>query len=53
MTNRISVPVLTLDLIKAGNNSCTTSGQIATWKQARFDAVGSGNETGNGTYIYT
>ncbi|MBQ6116068.1 MAG: RHS repeat-associated core domain-containing protein, partial [Oscillospiraceae bacterium] len=34
-------------------NSCTTSGQIATWKNSRYNNLGDGSLVGATTYSYT
>ena len=53
-TRRSGNPVIEVDVTyKAGGNDCTTSGQIATWKNSRYNAVGDGSLRGYGTYSYT
>ena len=51
---RSNEQVLDLDVTyKAGGNSCTTSGQVATWKNTRYDSYNGGNQVGSTTYSYT
>lgn len=40
-------------LLKAGGNSCTTSGQIDTWKNHRYNATNGSSYVGTTTYAYT
>ena len=51
---RNDADMVTTDLTyKAGGNSCTTSGQIATWKNSRYNNLGDGSLVGATTYSYT
>ncbi len=51
---RNDADMVTTDLTyKAGGNSCTTSGQIATWKNSRYNNLGDGSLVGTATYSYT
>ena len=51
---RNDADMVTTDLTyKAGGNSCTTSGQIATWKNSRYNTMGDGSLVGDTTYSYT
>ncbi len=51
---RNDADMVTTDLTyKAGGNSCTTSGQIATWKNSRYNTMSDGSLVGDTTFSYT